>query len=133
MVNSAWMNVPRKSHARDLGPMWSPMRPRDAPAMKVSTEHSACWSAMWKEVSRWPGGPEKSRARARASWTELPVWKPHQTKMAVKETESLGRAEVSLGLGPFGASKKQGQKSGCFARRVRTDSECLLDFEAKSS
>ena len=57
--------------------------------MKVRTEVSACWSARWKEVSRWPGGPEKRRARASASWTELPVWKPHQTKTAEKETESL--------------------------------------------
>lgn len=29
---------------------------------------------------------EKRRARARASWTVLPVWKPHQTKIAVNET-----------------------------------------------
>ena len=95
MVKSAWMNVPMKSQARVFAPMRSPMRPRDAPAMKVSTDVSACWSARWKEVSRWPGGPEKRRARARASWTELPVWKPHHTKMAEKDTESLGRGYVS--------------------------------------
>ena len=26
----------------------------------------------------------------RRTWTELPVWKPHQTKMAEKEMTSLG-------------------------------------------
>ena len=83
------MNVPRKSHARVFAPNLSPMRPMNAPAMKVSRDVSACLSAMWKEVSRCPGGPENRRARARASWTEFPVWKPHQTKTAEKETESL--------------------------------------------
>ena len=67
MVNSAWRNVPMKSHARVLAPMRSPMRPMNAPATKVVIEVRACLSARWKVVSRCPGGPWKRRASARDS------------------------------------------------------------------
>lgn len=87
MVKSAWINVPKMSHARVLAPILSPMRPRKAPPIKVRIDVSACLSAMWKLWSVWPGW--KSRAKARASCTVLPVWKPTQTKMAEKETASL--------------------------------------------
>jgi hypothetical protein len=73
IVRSAWMRVPVTSHARVFAPMRSPMRPRNAPKMKESTDVSACWSAMWKDVSRWPAGPWKSRASAMASWADRRV------------------------------------------------------------
>ena len=42
MVKSAWMKVPRKSHARVFAPILSPTRPMAEPAMKVRTDVSAC-------------------------------------------------------------------------------------------
>lgn len=47
MVNTAWMNVPSMSHARERGPMRSPRRPMNAPPLNVRSEQRACWSAMW--------------------------------------------------------------------------------------
>jgi hypothetical protein len=67
IVKSAWMTVPRNNHRRVFTPIRSPMRPIKAPKRKVVTEVRACLSAMWKEVSRCPGEPWKSRASARAS------------------------------------------------------------------
>lgn len=96
IVKSAWMNVPRTSHLRVWLPILSPRRPMKAPRLKVMREVRACWSALWKEASRREGPPgvaegvnSKRRAMARASWAKLPVWKPHQTKMAEKEMQSL--------------------------------------------
>jgi hypothetical protein len=101
--------VPRNNHRRVFAPILSPIRPRNAPKMKVKTEVRACWSARWKEVSRSPEGPWKRRARARASWKErqraekddrvygrltwtvLPVWNAHHTKTAEKQITSLQR------------------------------------------
>lgn len=86
IVKSAWMKVPSMSHARERGPMRSPSRPMNAPALKVRSEQSACWSAMWNV---WSAGLEKRRAIASASWTVFPVWKPAHTKIAVNWTASL--------------------------------------------
>jgi hypothetical protein len=67
IVKSAWMNVPRNNHRRVFVPIRSPMRPINAPKRKVVREVRACLSAMWKEVSRFPGEPWKRRASERAS------------------------------------------------------------------
>lgn len=68
IVKHACMNVPEKSQIRLWGPILSPRRPTEEPSWKERREQSACWSAMWKEVSRKPGGPSKRRARAMASY-----------------------------------------------------------------
>jgi len=68
MVNNAWMNVPSISHARVLGPILSPIRPMKAPTANEIREVRASLSALWKVVSRCPGGPSNRRARARANY-----------------------------------------------------------------
>jgi hypothetical protein len=67
MVRSAWIKVPRRSHARVFAPMRSPMRPMKAPARKVRTEQRASLSGRWKV---WSEPRSKRRARAMASYTE---------------------------------------------------------------
>jgi hypothetical protein len=67
IVNSAWMNVPVMSHRRLCAPTLSPIRPTKAPKLNEMSEHSACWSALWKDISRKPGEPSKRRQRAMAS------------------------------------------------------------------
>lgn len=49
IVKTVWMNVPNASHNRVLQPSLSPRRPMKAPKINVSTEQSACWSAIWNE------------------------------------------------------------------------------------
>ena len=68
MVKNACINVPNRSQIRLCGPILSPRRPKKEPSWKERREQSACWSALWKEVSRRPGGPSKRRARAMASY-----------------------------------------------------------------
>ena len=68
MVKNACINVPNRSQIRLCGPILSPRRPKKEPSWKERREQSACWSALWKEVSRRPGGPSKRRARTMASY-----------------------------------------------------------------
>lgn len=42
IVKRVWMNVPAMSHIRLCAPTRSPIRPTNAPRLKLIKEHSAC-------------------------------------------------------------------------------------------
>ena len=68
IVKRAWMNVPAMSHIRLCAPTRSPIRPTNAPRLKLIKEHNACWSALWNVWSWDPGVPSKRRASAIANY-----------------------------------------------------------------
>lgn len=67
MVRRVQRKEPVMSQMRFVEPILSPARPMREPAMKERREHRACWSALWKVVSRWVGEPSNRRAMANAS------------------------------------------------------------------
>ena len=71
MVRRVWMNVPAMSHIRLCDPTRSPIRPTNAPRLKLIKEHRACWSALWKVWSWNLGAPSNRRASARANYERV--------------------------------------------------------------